>query len=70
MSNELGEKLKELRLEMGVSQNEVAKAVGIKQNSYTNYETGLRVPKYEILIKLCKYYKTSADYLLGLKDYE
>lgn len=64
------ERLKELRQEIGESQNSVARAVGVSQSTIAGYEVGDRLPSYEILVKLCKYYKTSADYVLGLKDYE
>ena len=64
------ERLRELRQETGKSQEAVAKAVGVSQSTIAGYEIGDRLPSYEILVKLCEYYSTSADYLLGLKDYE
>ena len=65
----MNEKLRELRKEKGVMQKEVAKAIGVTANAITNYETGTRQPTDDILIKLCKYYNVSADYLLGLTDF-
>lgn len=64
------ERLKELRQEMGKSQQAVADAVGVSQSTIAGYEVGDRLPSYEILVKLCVYFNTSADYLLGLRDYE
>ncbi len=64
----LNDRLKMLRNEKGVSQKEVAKAIGVTLSAYSNYEQGIREPSYEILIKLCKYFQVSADYLLGLED--
>lgn len=64
----MNEKLKLLRKEMGVSQKVVAKAIGITLSAYSNYEQGLREPSNEILVKLCKYFNVTADYLLGLED--
>ena len=63
------ERLKEVRIEKGVSQEKAAKDLGLSKSAISNYETGLRQPTYDILIKLCKYYNVSADYLLGLTDY-
>lgn len=65
---EFGKRLKEQRLEKGVYQEEVAKAIGVTKGAYSNYENGNREPEYAILVKLCRYYKVSADYLLGLED--
>ena len=64
----MNEKLKLLRKEKGVSQKVVAKAIGITLSAYSNYEQGLREPSNEMLIKLCKYFNVTSDYLLGLED--
>ena len=65
----MNERLKQLRLEKGVKQEEVARIIGITKSAYSNYEQGIREPSFEILIKLCKYFDVTADYLLGLTDY-
>lgn len=61
-------RIKGLREDMDLTQNEVATYLHIKQNTYSQYETGQRqIPLY-CLIALAKYYKTSTDYILGLTD--
>ena len=62
------ENLKQLRKEKGISQKDVAKAIGVTISAYSNYEQGLREPSNQILVSLCKYYDVTADYLLGLED--
>lgn len=62
------DRLKELRKEKGVSQKEVATALGITLSAYSNYEQGIREPNIEIIIAICRYYDVSSDYLLGLED--
>ncbi len=62
------EKLKELRKIKAVTQQTVATAIGVTISAYSNYEQGIREPSIEIIIKLCKYFDVSADYLLGLED--
>ena len=62
------DRLKLLRKEKGVSQKEVANAIGVTLSADSNYEQGIREPSNQILINLCKYYNVSADYLLGLKE--
>lgn len=65
----LGDRLKEVRVERGLTQRQVAEALGVAQNSIAGYETGARVPSIDVLIKFCKFYQVSADYLLGLSDF-
>lgn len=62
------DRLKELRKEKGVSQKEVASALGISLSAYSNYEQGIREPNIEMIIAICRYYDVSSDYLLGLED--
>lgn len=56
-------KLKELR--KNKTQNEIAKALGITQRTYSNYEAGNRQPDQDTLIKIADYFNVSVDYLLG-----
>ena len=66
---ELKERLLQLRKEKGVTQSRVAFDLGITTSAYANYEQGTREPSVSTIIKLCKYFNVSTDYLLGLKDY-
>lgn len=61
-------RIKELREEEGLKQTELAKMLNIKQNTYSQYETGAREISIEVLIKLSKIYGVSTDYILGLTD--
>ena len=61
-------KLKQLREENGVSQKELALYLNIKQNTYSQYETGKRQLPIDVLIKLAKFYNTTTDYILDLED--
>ena len=61
-------KLKELREEYGVSQKDIANYLNIKQNTYSQYETGKRQLPVDMLIKLARFYKTTTDYILELED--
>lgn len=62
------DKLKLLRRQMGVSQKDVAKAIGVSPSAYSNYEQGIREPSIQILANICKYYDVSSDYMIGLED--
>ncbi len=61
-------RLKDLREDRDLKQSEVAEILNIKQNTFSQYETGQRQIPLEALIKLAKYYNTTTDYILGLTD--
>ena len=63
----LKERLKELRVERGLKQKDVAEALEISVSCYGGYEQGYREPDFKTLIKISKFFKVSTDYLLGLE---
>ena len=50
------------------SQEDIADALGITQQQYSRYETGMNEIPVHYLVALCKFYGVSADWLLGLKE--
>lgn len=62
------DRLKELRTDKKLKQKEIAESLGISTTCYAGYEQGYREPDLKTLIALCKFFDTSADYLLGLED--
>lgn len=67
-------RLKDMREDHDMSQQEVADYLQMKQPQYSRYERGLRDVPTDVLIRLAKLYGTSVDYLLGqtseLKPYK
>lgn len=61
-------RIRDLREDNDLTQKQVADYLRIKQNTYSQYETGTRQIPVEILIALAALYKTSIDYLLGITD--
>ena len=59
------ERLKELRLKKGLTQTELGEKVGVKQNTFTNWENGKREPSFVNLIKLADLLEVSLDWLFG-----
>lgn len=57
-------RLKDLRTSRGVSQVKLAMDLNVNQNSISRYESGLREPDYNTLIKIADYFNVSIDYLL------
>ena len=58
-------KLRELREQKGVTQKEVATAVGCTSNVYSRYERGEREPDITTLCSLADYFKVSIDSIIG-----
>lgn len=59
------EKLKVLRKNQGLTQKEIAEQIGIKQNSYSDWETGKTEPSLRKLLILVDLYSVSLDWLVG-----
>ena len=59
------EKLKELREENNLRQEDVANILGIKRGLYSQYEIEYSIIPVKHLIKICNYFNVSLDYILG-----
>lgn len=57
----IGERLARLRSAAQKTGDEVAKACGISRSALTMYETGVRIPRDEIKVKLARYYNVSVE---------
>ena len=62
-------RLKELRLQFGYTQTQLAKLLHIKQQSYIRYEYGTGEPNLQTLVNLSFIFNVSVDFLLGKADY-
>lgn len=60
----LNERLRSLRLSMGLTQMQVAEALNIDRSTYTYYETGKTVPDVKTIIKLSKIFNVSYQQIL------
>ena len=64
----LGAKLRMLRENLDLSQQEVSKQIGCSSKVLSNYELDKREPDFDTLIKLCDFFNVTADYLLDRTD--
>ncbi len=64
----LYKRIKELREDNDLLQQDLAEYLHCSQVAYSHYERGTRDIPTDVLIALAKFYKTSTDYILGLKD--
>lgn len=62
------ERMRNLRIDKDLTQSQVAKIINKSQQGYNHIEAGRAELKIEDLIKLCDFYKVSADYFIGRKD--
>lgn len=61
----LGNRIQELRKDMGITQQQMADKLNITKGAVSGYEIGRREPSNDILIKIANILGTSTDYLLG-----
>ena len=64
----LGKKLKKLRKERHLTQQQVADALGFSRSIYSQYERDEREPSTKRLISLARFYRVSIDYLCDNSD--
>ena len=62
------ENIRNLRLDNGYTQKQIAEILGISQNTYSQYEIGVLNYPVDVVIKLADFYGTTTDYLLGRTD--
>lgn len=60
--------IRDLRQDKNYTQATVAKAIGLAQNTYSQYETGRIEWRASDLVRLAKFYGVSVDYLLDLTE--
>lgn len=65
---EFSTRLRELRLNKGLRQEQVAKHIGVTKSTISAYEKDTKQPSFEKLVKLADLYCVSTDYLLGQTD--
>ena len=61
-------RMRDLREDHDMTQQEIADLLGTSQTMYARYERGANEMPIHHLIALCRFYKVSADYILGFID--
>lgn len=61
-------RLRNLREDGDYTQAQIGRLLNKSQQGYNHIETGRAELKIEDLAKLCRFYKVSADYIIGLTD--
>ena len=63
-------RIKEARLQNGISQKELATAIGVAQNTLSQYENGKREADYDTILKISEILNCPIDYLIRGEDGE
>lgn len=63
-----GQRLKEIRQEKGLTQTKLAQMLSTTQSTVGKYEREEIQLTVDVIIKICKLFEVSANYLLGLED--
>ena len=64
----LGETIKSLRLEKGLTQPQLAEMIGVSKGMISVWENNINEPKASYIKALAQALEVSADYLLGLSE--
>lgn len=67
IKKEVGQRLKQSRKDAGYTQAGVAEIMHMTQQQYSRFENGVYELNYEQIVKLCRLYDISADYLFDLQ---
>lgn len=59
----MNERIKELRRALGFTQTELGAKIGVKGNTITNYEAGLRTPSDAVIFSICREFNVSETWL-------
>lgn len=62
------ERIKALRIDKDISQNEIAQLINVSQQTYSDYENNITHIPLDALIALAKYYDVDMNYICGLTN--
>ena len=68
MTNTIGIRIRELRLSENLSQKELGLLLTLSQDTISLWENDKSLPSVVDIIKLCKIFKVSADFILGIEE--
>ena len=66
----IGEKIRNIREDLNLSQNDMAKLIPMNQSNYSKIERDIQEPNMEQLRRICQILKINPSFLLGLEEYE
>ena len=64
----IGTKIRDARLALNLTQEELARSIGVSKNAISNYENGVSSPKIELLCAIMKSLHVDANYIYGVSE--
>ena len=61
-------RIRDIRIDRGLTQEQVAQVLHVSQNTYSQYEIGTARYPLDAVVTLAEFYGVSVDYLVGLTD--
>ena len=62
------DRISKLRIAKGLSQQQLSQQLGVKRSIVSYYESGDRLPSFDVLLEMSRVFCVSTDYLLKGKD--
>jgi len=59
----MAEKLRTLRLKSGKTQAEMAEILNVSVSSYNQYESGIKVPRDDVKVRIAEYFNRTVQYI-------
>lgn len=59
----MNERIKELRKALNLTQSDFGEKIGVKGNTITNYESGLRIPSDAVVLSICRDFNVNLNWL-------
>ncbi len=65
---DFSQRLKQLRLDKHLTQAQVANRIGVTASMVSSYETDIRLPSFEVMVRIADLFGVTVDYLLCRED--
>lgn len=65
---DFSQRLKQLRLDKHLTQAQVAERIGVTASMVSSYETDIRLPSFEVMVRIADLFGVTVDYLLCRQD--
>ncbi len=65
---DFSQRLKQLRLDKHLTQAQVADRIGVTASMVSSYETDIRLPSFEVMVRIADLFGVTVDYLLCRED--
>lgn len=59
------ERMRELRIQHKLTQQQMSERLNMDQSTYSRYENGITIPTADVIMRIAREFKISADWLLG-----